>query len=350
VDQTTFGNGANLTFSQRTSVTGSNESNATYPEFYSVPNSKDLLLFYRDGGVGGGSGNGNEYVNRYNSTTKTWSKVANPFIQGMSASSTTGYNGYLNTVVYDSQGTLHTTWTWRESSDFQTNHDIMYAKSVDNGANWTRQDGTPYTLGITQTNAQVVKAIGQGNSLINQSSMTVDNNDNPLLATWYSPKTASRDYQRQYFLEYFDGTTWRESQITNFAADSSITTNSASDIRAFARPLVLVDKDNRVIVIYRTSLQNSNGITAAYSQDRVNWNYLTLSTQNMGQYEPSFDSALWESKGILNLFYQPSALGASSAAVQVLQWDAGAYFASIPEPASLGLIGLTAAGVLRRRR
>ena len=351
VDQSLFGaaNGSTITFAARASVTGSNESSATYPEFYTVPGSKDLLFFYRDGGPGGGSGNGNEYINRYSAATKQWSKVATPLIQGLNADASLGYNGYLNSVARDSKGNLQMTWTWRESSDFQTNHDILYAKSADNGVTWTKQDGTPYTLGITQATAQLVKSIGQGNSLINQSSMTVDKNDNPILANWYAPKTASRDYARQYFLEYYDGTAWKESQITNFAPDSTITTNDQADIRAVSRPIVLVDQDNRVLVIYRNTADNNNGLTAAYSLDRVNWQFLTLSTQNMGQYEPTYDSALWASKGVLNLFYQPLIIsGVSSSPVQVLQWDERAYFTSIPEPAASAALLLGGVMLLRR--
>jgi hypothetical protein len=341
-----------VNFTKLASMTGSNESSVTYPEFYRVPASGDLLFFYRDGGTGGGSGNGNEYINRYSAATDTWSQISSPFLRGIDPANPTaasGYNGYLNSLAYDTKGTLHATWTWREDPNFQTNHDILYAKSANNGLTWTKQDGTPYGGPITKANAQIVKAIGQNHSLINQSSMTVDRNDRPLLATWYAPEHASGDDTRQYMLEYFDGTAWQTSQITDRATEP-LTSNTAADIRETGRPLVLVDKDNRVIVIMRDVQANNNGITAAVSTDRVNWEFLTLSTQNMGQYEPSFDPVLWETKNVLNLFYQPTALGSSSAPVQILQWDAGAHFANVPEPATLSLAGVALTALLRRRR
>ena len=40
----------------------------TYPDFYNEPGTNDLIFAYRQGGAGGGSGNGDEYFDDYNPT------------------------------------------------------------------------------------------------------------------------------------------------------------------------------------------------------------------------------------------------------------------------------------------
>ena len=56
----------------------------TYPQFYNIPGSGDLLFWYRVGGSGGGSGNGNLNLNRYSAATGTWSEVQAPVLDGIS--------------------------------------------------------------------------------------------------------------------------------------------------------------------------------------------------------------------------------------------------------------------------
>ena len=50
----------------------------TYPQFYYIPGSGDLLFWYRVGGTGGGSGNGNLNLNRYSASKGTWSQIQRP--------------------------------------------------------------------------------------------------------------------------------------------------------------------------------------------------------------------------------------------------------------------------------
>src|SRR5205823_2644311 len=192
---------------------GATTNEVTYPQFYKIPNSSNLLFIYRNGGAGGGSGNGNEYFNVYNPTTNAWTN--NLVINGEQ----TSVNGYLNSMAYTSTNNLLMSWTWRASSAWQTNSNIMFAQSPDNGTTWYKQGGTTqYTLPIIQSGspaasvAQVIKNIPQNSSFINQTSMTVDNDDNPLIGTWWAPNwnvaTSSGDPNRQYMLVYYTGTQW----------------------------------------------------------------------------------------------------------------------------------------------
>jgi hypothetical protein len=83
-------------------MVGSNETSVTYPNFYSIPGSEDLLFNYRTGS----SGDGIYRISKYNTNTKTWSFtnqdwIANTDSRGLS------YNAYPHNMIYDSSGGLH---------------------------------------------------------------------------------------------------------------------------------------------------------------------------------------------------------------------------------------------------
>lgn len=353
----------------------SNNNEVTYPEFYTTP-SGDLLFSYRNGGTGGGSGNGNNYLDIYNPASRTWSQ--NFTINGES----TSVNGYINRLAYSSTGKLMMSWTWRATPNWQTNSNIMFAQSTNNGSTWTTQSGVSEIAasgGITQSTAQIIETIPEGSSLINQSNMAVDRNSNPVIATWYAPGSleGGSNNTRQYMLVYYNGANWQTSQITDRPA-GEVYDSSGAYVRQLARPIVLVDREDRVLVIMRYNNDiNSDGspnadaalpgraaagggIVVAYSQLTSKngisslgaWNYLTLYTANLGQWEPTYDAALWQSSNILDLFVQPVGLGGeTSSTAQVLQWNEAAYFASVPgvPPALLLACGLIGISLLARK-
>ncbi|MGW8257632.1 MAG: BNR-4 repeat-containing protein [Thermoguttaceae bacterium] len=353
-------------------MTGS-ETAVTYPRFYSLA-SGDLFYLFRTGG----SGNGDTVLNRYSTDTQTWTRIQNPLIDNYGYGYPT-VSAYTQNLVTDSQGTIHLAWCWRTGpdstvpnyhsggshpnySDYQTNHNICYAKSTDEGATWQRTDGTPYSLPIEEAmfppnrNAEVVVPIPEGSSLINTSGgMTVDNNDRPLLATWWAPNSDpslgdNSDDTRQYMLVYYDGSQWKTSQITNRPHENIQWESGA--VASMGRPITLVDKDNRVLVLMRYQ-GNDNKVTVAYSSDRENWEFLDLITDNAGSLDsPMYDPVRWERDGVLDLFYQPIS-GTLISMVSVVEWDERAYFASVPEPSTLMLLAvgaLCSAIFLRRRR
>jgi autotransporter-associated beta strand protein len=344
----------------------------TYPEFYYVPNSSgqpsgNLLFDYRDAGSasGGGSGNGNTFFGVYNSSSKSF---ADP--QEVLDGAITSVNGYQNRLVYDSNGNLDMTWTWRSTPAFQTNNNILFAQSPNNGLTWTQQGGaTPYTLPIIANNssggtgsqvAQVVEAISQNSSLINQSSMTVDKNNNPVLATWLTPNgnaslpvSSTNNPNMQYELYYYTGSQWAASQITHRTSDTVFDTNGGAAIdpvRDLGRPIVVVDSSNRVLVIGRSedtamgSYNNpntpNNNLTVYWntmaSLDSANpapWKSFALDTANMGEYELSYDTNLWTASNTLDLFYEPVGLtGETTGTAQVLQWTESTFNFSSATP------------------
>ena len=361
------------TFTQQTSAnnpnlfqpfTSTGVNQVTYPEFYypltgGVPNG-NLVYSYRNAGAssGGGSGNGNTYWGVINSSGST--TTFNAPTQVLNGS-TTSVNGYQNMLTYDNTGNLLMTWTWRGSSAWQTNSNIMFAQSPDNGVTWYRQGGsTPYTLPIIQNTAsggtaaqvgQVIATIPQNSSLINTTGMAVDQNNRPIVATWYAPNSnaglatsAANNPNRQYMLHYYDGAQWKVSQITRRTQDNTFDTSAAS-VRDMGRPLVVVDNQNRVLVItrshdsgltqFRTAADNNivvywNTMDSLNSSRPLPWQSVKLDTAIMGDYEPSFDSTLWKTQNQLDLFYEATGLtGQTTGALKVLHWDAQAYFNTV---------------------
>ena len=336
-----------ITFTQQTAAndptlfpnSGADTNEVTYPQFYTIPNSSNLLFTYRNGGSGGGSGNGNQYFDVYNPSTKTFSH--NFVING----ELTSVNAYLNRLVFDSNSNLLMSWTWRATPNWQTNSNIMFAQSPDVGTTWFQQGGGPqYTLPIIQSGTpassvgQIIETIPQNSSFINQTSMTVDNSNNPLIATYLAPNSGNPN--RQYVLYYYSGGQWRSTQVTNRTSDTSVDT-TGNDVRDLGRPIVLVDKQGRVLVIGRSedtamdtfgnTTTPNNDIVAYYSTNlssgNPTWNSLTLNTTDMGEYEPTYDQNLWQTQNKLSLFFEPVGLtGQASGPVQTLDWNEQAYF------------------------
>jgi autotransporter-associated beta strand protein len=348
--------------------TSSGISQATYPEFYYTPNSGgspggNLLFDIRDAAssTGGGSGNGNTYISVFNASTGYAAPIE--VLNG----GQTSVNGYQNTLVYDHDNNLLLSWTWRETPNYQSNSNILFAQSANNGSSWSQQGGSPaYTLPIIASNsnggsgsqvAQVIESIAQNSSLINTAGMTVDANNNPIIATWWTPNgnasegvSSSNNPNRQYMLVYYTGTQWKTSQITTRTTDTAFD-SSGGEVRDLGRPLVMVDNQGRVLVVTRSDnamggFTNSGGsgnnivvywntIASLDSASPGAWQPVALDTANMGEWEPSMDYNLWKSSNILDLFYEPSGFTSqTNGTAQVLQWNEPAYFA-VATPASL---------------
>lgn len=167
-----------------------------------------------------------------------------------------------------------------------------------------------------ENQAQVIADIPQGSSLINQADMTLDADDNPTIGTWLQP---AGNASRQYALFYYDGANWQSSIVTNRAP-------AGNEIRRLARPIVLSDEDGRTLMVLRYDQGSNNGITLAVSEDKQNWELITLASEDLGIYEPSYDADLWREDNKLHLFYQPMGIGSDVEDVRLLEFDAESYF------------------------
>jgi hypothetical protein len=160
------------TLEQVMQMVGTEEDRCTYPKFMNDRNS-ELLFHYRDGG----SGNGNEIYNIYNTETKTWNRLLyTPLTDGQ---------GQMN--AYQSQPTLmkdnwyHVYWVWRDTPDCSTNHDLSYMKSSDL-KNWYNAFGDPVDLPATlDEKSLIVDPIPVEGGIINLAArLVLDENNNPV--------------------------------------------------------------------------------------------------------------------------------------------------------------------------
>ena len=343
-----------IVFGGNPRMTGA-ENNVTYPQFLTMPNG-DMLFIFRQGT----SGAGDTFINRYNRITQTWTNQQfnagqKPFIKGTWTTNYLGqtvvdYNCYPNMPCLSTNGDLYFIWTWRDDPAYQSNHDFSFAKSTNGGFGWLRSDNTAYTLPISasgengdpNTTAERILTIPQGSSIINQAGMCLDGNDNPVFAAWWAPGTPTNDYRRQYMVAFPDSNgVWQTRQISNRTNDPPGTLEQDATVRDLGRPVVVADKDNRIIVLYRDN-SGSNGLTVVHSLPyavdplRTNWTTVVLTTDNLGSYEPVIDLARWQRDNVLDILYQPCtgygyiAPSNTAAPIGVLEWDAAAYFNQKP--------------------
>jgi hypothetical protein len=335
-------------FSTNSPMTG-NEASVTYPQFLRMPNG-DLLYLFRQGA----SGAGDNFLNRYVLATHSWTNVnynggQAPFIKGTWAP-LPDYNAYLNMPCLDAAGNLSLVWTWRSTSAYQSNHDFDDAYSSDGGVTWRRADGSLYDLPISQnaesgepaTLGEKIISIPENSSLINQAGMCLDASNRAVIATWWAPGTPTNDFRRQYMVAFPDTNgVWQIRQVSNRTNDPPGTIFQDADVRDLGRPVIVADKANRLLVLYRDNF-NSNGLTVAYTlpyaldPQRTNWNSVDLTTDNLGTYEPVIDLVRWEMDNVLDILYQASSGEGynpptnTASPIGVLEWNATAWFNHVP--------------------
>jgi hypothetical protein len=280
-----------LELTEKRMMTGENEEAVTYPQFYRLANG-DLLFMYRDGS----SGDGDIMLNRYNTARQKWTKVAHPLIDGQGKR-----NAYVNSLAVDQTGGWHISWTWRETWDVATNHDIMYAYSVNEGKSWMKSNGEKYELPITIDNAEIAYKIPQKSELINQTSMTVDSEGRPVIATYWKPPKADSP---QYHIVWKEGTHWRISQVTNRKSSFSLSGGGTKRI-PISRPQIIAGDNHDLYIIYR-DFERGGGISVARSTDPnyKNWNISDIYTASVGMWEPTLDHRAWKNNHVLYLFVQ----------------------------------------------
>jgi len=306
----------------------------TYPEFTAVPASGDLLFMFRTGRAG----NGNYHLFRWFVSERRWkalvdtANAALPWISGKPHTPNIAISPYPTNLAFDRLNRIHVAWTWRSGNHapdvfkgYQSNHNVLYACSgpltdVPTAPTWHRANGEAYER-IDESTAKPVLLLPQGSSLINTWSLTTDDRDEPLIATWFAPRAAQGDHTRQYMLLRKQSEAWIAQQIgTRRAEGSGRLPESSLNEFSMARPVILYE-DGYIIVILRDH-QNGGRVTAAVKHGGdSHWDFIDLTNENAGLWEPSYDVERFRKDGILSMLYQPSGLGMHSHDVYVLEWN-----------------------------
>jgi BNR repeat-containing family member len=287
-----------LELTGRLSMTGTDESDVTYPEFFRLP-SGDLIFMYRSGM----SGKGNLVMNRYGIRTKTWERVQNILVDGEGER-----NAYWQACV-DTQGTIHLSWVWRETPDVATNHDLCYARSRDGGKSWEKSDGEIYRLPITKDNAEYAYRIPQGSELINQTSMFADDQGRPYIVTYW----AGGNGIPQYRIVYFKAGQWQMQVVGHRETDFSLSGGGTKKIPISRPQLIIREQGSKIsaLMIFRDAERGSR-VSLATSDDLLNspsWMLKDITKDSVGDWEPSYDTELWKERSRLNIFVQRTAQG-----------------------------------------
>lgn len=267
-------------------MTGNQEIKVTYPEFHNLPDGR-LLFCYRSGA----SGRGNMVINSYDVLTRKWTQLQNNLLNGEEVRS-----AYWQ-ICIDSRGYIHLSWVWRESWDVADNHDICYALSKDGGVTWEKSTGQQYGLPITIATAEKAWEIPKKSSLINQTAMTVDANDDPYIANYWNNGS-----KPQYKVVYLKDSKWQLLD-TDFRAGTFSLGGGGTKNIPISRPEILINK-NTLYLLFRDA-ERANKITLAYTDiNKTNWKLLDLTEEPVGQWEPNYDKEWWAQKKQLHIFSQ----------------------------------------------
>ncbi|BCB86058.1 BNR repeat-containing protein [Phytohabitans suffuscus] len=217
-------------------MVGTNEGSVTYPQFVRV--GTGLLFFYRDGL----SGTGNVLVNRYDTVSKTWSRLHSPLIDAVASAE----SPYLHYIGLGPDDSIHIAVIWRDSGA-ETNNDVCHARSTDGGVTWRQMNGTALSLPLTHGGWPPALDTPPTNfGLLNSCGMAVDANGHPHIGN----EQWSSGQRTQYSHLYWNGTSWTNEVLTDwqYAMPFSVGANAVN--AELSRP-ALVCAGGRTYMLYR---------------------------------------------------------------------------------------------------
>jgi len=280
-----------LELGAKTTMTGQHESRVTYPQFFAPPGG-DLLFLYRDGEVGSGA----LVLDRFSIRTHQWSQVQQSLIDGE------GKRSPYWAMTVDARGGLHVAWTWRDSADVATNHDLAYARSTDGGQTWTRSDGSRYELPVTAGNAEYAAKIPTGSNLMNPPVVAADGQGRPYIATYWSPAPGTPP---RFHVLHRSGSGW--AVIAGPARSTAFSLSGSGTKRPpISRAALFVESASGPIhLVYRDDARSGRVVLA--SLDRVSsgiWREVELTARSVGAWEPACDPAAWRRFGQIQMLLQ----------------------------------------------
>jgi len=204
-----------FSFERLDRMTGELEDRCTYPIFFK-DSSGNLLFKYRYGQ----SGSGNEIINIYDETTKTWSRFNNESSASAAVKSLESevplldgggvMNAYQSGPV-NFGGYYHLAWVWRDTPDCNSNHDVQYARSTDL-KNWEDSYGNSFQLPLTITNSETIDPVKIYGGLLNSLKIGRDAQNRCILNYFKFDK----DGNTQLYTAKREPAGWKTYQITDW--------------------------------------------------------------------------------------------------------------------------------------
>lgn len=280
------------------SMLGRDEVSVTYPQFYPTRDG-GLLFLYRDGG----SGNGRLILNRFDPSSRQWQRLQSNLIDGEGERS-----AYWDMTI-DADGGLHLAWTWRETPDVASNHDLLYAYSPDGGRHWQRSDGTAYSLPITVDSAEFAAKIPQNRNLMNPPMVATDPWLRPYISSYWSVTEGERP---RFAVVYRRDERWLTAPGPMAGRDFELK-GWGTKRPPISRAALLVESKGdkgRAHLIYRDDSLGSRVVLAtvedleAQDPEAPKWDRRFLTEVDVGAWEPSVDPIQWLQTGQAHLLLQ----------------------------------------------
>jgi hypothetical protein len=289
------------------------ERGVTYPRF--VMDNKGTLLFtYRIGG----SGSGDNVLNRYDPTTATWERLGMIFSRKGTYKpwdNSTSRCVYLHDLLFDQRNRLHATWVYREvGASWASNHDLHYAYSDDGGLTWHNNAGEKVAdlsardpIALDDSGIVVVE-IPVYSWLMNTACMALDSKNRPHVVTF---KAAAP--RRPVRLEHNPPKEIRESlMFFHYWRDDDGTWRGGRPIEPGARtrrPDIVFDKRDTMYFYWATP-EGFRCLQASAGDAWRKWTgYALTGPAFTGTDASKHDRVRWRENGILSFTARPKAGG-----------------------------------------
>lgn len=296
-------------FSETTDMMDTAVPDVTYPRFINKPDGN--LLFECRYKL---SGDGDSYLREYDATTKKWTYIGR-YVQGRDASP--DVCAYINRIDYDVNGRLHVSWCWREDYGGQSNKDLSYAYSEDDGRTWKDIHGTQ--VAVTENYVPIpgqdardrvsgeclrigipslkIKDIPKNKGYINQESQASDSKGRVHIINSYIDESGTDSNW---------GTSRTKAVLHHHFIDEQgnlhhnlVKNEKGESVNSYCRTQIITDAfDNAYIIA-----NHGEVYVATSANNYTDWTLLTKEEENLMVSEPQADRPLLLNEGILSFVY-----------------------------------------------
>jgi len=191
------------TLARQPGMTGEKEGRVTYPKFMKNKVG-DLIFWYRDGG----SGNGINIYNIYDTESQSWKRLLDKPLHDNS-----GGNAYATAPRPGPDGQYHIMWVWRRNSNAATTYNICHAQSKDL-VTWQTAAGEALELPIgVDDKGTIVDDTPPGGGLLNMGNGFGFDSKKRQVVTY---TRYDHDGNTQAYAGRFEDGQWKRYQLTDW--------------------------------------------------------------------------------------------------------------------------------------